>query len=102
VPSARVILAVLVTGALLGALDASASPDGEVIRYGGGGAGRVVFDPRVHLKAGLRCQDCHAALFPTRKLGLISRSDHDAGSRCFACHDGARAFATCDRCHGVR
>jgi thiosulfate reductase cytochrome b subunit len=102
VPSASAIRAVLATAALLGALHASASPDGQVVRYGGGGEGRVVFDPRVHLKAGLRCQDCHSDLFPTRKLGLISRSDHGAGTRCFGCHDGARAFATCQRCHGVR
>ena len=78
---------------------ALATPDGRVVRYRGGERGRVVFDPRVHAKAGLVCNDCHSELFPTRRTGLVSRADHDDRRRCFACHEGARAFADCDRCH---
>jgi c(7)-type cytochrome triheme protein len=96
VRQARLLVA---AAALAVAAAARASPDGTVIRYGGGDRGKVVFDARVHRKAGLLCADCHASLLPTRRTGLTARSDHGAGTRCFGCHDGKRAFSDCARCH---
>jgi thiosulfate reductase cytochrome b subunit len=87
--------------ALLATGVARATPRGGVLLYRGGGQGRVVYDGRIHAKAGLRCNDCHSGLFPTRKTGLIARADHDRGTACFGCHDGRRAFADCERCHSA-
>jgi hypothetical protein len=30
---------------------------------------------------------------------LISMADHSGDGKCFACHDGKIAFATCEQCH---
>ena len=95
----RTIAAGLALLALLGAGAALATPGDRVVNYRGGGQGRVTFDVRSHLKTGLRCQDCHAAIFPTRRTGLISRVDHQRGTTCFACHDGQRASGECASCH---
>lgn len=78
---------------------AAATPDDRLIRYGGGGEGRVVFDARLHRAAGFVCNDCHLDLFATRKLALVDRAAHDSGKACFACHDGKRAFGDCRKCH---
>jgi len=94
-----VIRPLLAAAALLLTATAHATPSGRVLRYRGAGQGAVVFDPRVHAKAGLVCKDCHGALFPTRRTGLVSQGDHEDGTRCFACHDGRRAFSDCRRCH---
>jgi phosphate transport system substrate-binding protein len=95
----RTFGALLVLVAVLGAGAARATPGDRVINYRGGGQGRVSFDVRTHAKAGLRCRDCHDALFPTRRTGLISRAEHQQGSACFACHDGKQASAECASCH---
>jgi len=84
---------------LLVAGTASALPGDRVVNYRGGGQGRVSFDARTHAKAGLRCNDCHSAIFPTRRTGLISRIDHQRGTACFACHDGKQATSECAGCH---
>jgi phosphate transport system substrate-binding protein len=80
-------------------LSVHAVDGGRVLFYGGAGQGRVIFDGRTHASAGLRCNDCHSALFETRKKALITMDDHSAGKACFACHDGKRAFSDCNQCH---
>ncbi|HTN53020.1 MAG TPA: cytochrome c3 family protein [Anaeromyxobacter sp.] len=84
---------------LLAPAAGSATPGDRVVDYRGGGQGRVTFDVRTHEKAGLRCPDCHAEPFPTRRLGLIAWPDHERGTACFACHDGERASKECAGCH---
>jgi phosphate transport system substrate-binding protein len=78
---------------------AAGTPADRLLRYGGGGEGKVVFDGRTHAAAGLVCNDCHLSLFATKKEALVTRADHDSGRRCFACHDGKRAPAACGGCH---
>lgn len=95
----RLLPALLALTLLAFAGAAGATPSGRVVRYRGGAQGGVVFDVRVHQRAGLVCGDCHAGFFPTRKTGLISEADHAKGTTCFGCHDGKRAFDACARCH---
>jgi phosphate transport system substrate-binding protein len=81
---------------------APATPGTRVLLYGGAGQGRVVFDARLHRAKGFVCNDCHNDLFATRKTALIDQAAHRSGKACFACHDGKRAFETCDGCHRSR
>jgi thiosulfate reductase cytochrome b subunit len=80
---------------------AAATGGGQVVLYGGAGHGKVIFDGRTHASAGLVCNDCHTApaLFPMRKQALITRPAHSESKACFACHNGQRAFLTCEQCH---
>jgi len=92
---------------LLGAAGiATAAQMAKSFNYRGGGQGTVIFDHRTHVSRGLMCVDCHtkwpatgAQLFQTQKQGLISVADHSSDGKCFACHDGKLAFATCEQCH---
>jgi phosphate transport system substrate-binding protein len=79
-----------------------ASEQGKTLRYTGGGEGMVVFDGRIHAGKGLVCKDCHMGLFATRKKALIATADHEKGTQCFACHDGAKASRECVSCHRKR
>lgn len=81
------------------AAGAGATGGGRIIAYGGSGEGKVIFDGRTHAAAGLRCDDCHPALFQTRMRALIGREDHGTDTACFACHNGRKAFAECSGCH---
>jgi c(7)-type cytochrome triheme protein len=74
--------------------------------YRGGGQGTVTFDHGMHASKGYVCVDCHtkfppkgAQLFETQKRGLFTAADHSSDGKCFACHNGKIAFATCDQCH---
>ncbi|MGA9027292.1 MAG: c(7)-type cytochrome triheme domain-containing protein [Steroidobacteraceae bacterium] len=74
--------------------------------YRGGGQGTVTFDHEQHASRGYVCADCHTRLpatgnqlFETHKQGLISVADHSSDGKCFACHNGEVAFATCEQCH---
>jgi thiosulfate reductase cytochrome b subunit len=78
---------------------ATATSDARLLLYGGAGQGRVVFDGRLHRAKGFVCNDCHLELFATRKVARVDLAAHQGGKSCFACHDGHRAFATCDGCH---
>jgi phosphate transport system substrate-binding protein len=71
----------------------------KLIAYGGGGQGKVIFDGRTHAAAGILCNECHPALFATRKQALLTLADHDKPNGCFACHNGIRAFYECGKCH---
>jgi c(7)-type cytochrome triheme protein len=92
---------------LLGAAGiATAAQMVKSFNYRGGGQGTVIFDHGTHVSRGLMCVDCHtkwpatgAQLFQTQKQGLISMADHSGDGKCFACHDGKIAFATCEQCH---
>lgn len=86
----------------LGALfagQALATDGNNALTYRGGAQGRVIFDGRTHAAKGLLCNNCHSALFDTRKFGLITMSDHGTDKKCFACHNGKQAFDTCESCH---
>jgi c(7)-type cytochrome triheme protein len=74
--------------------------------YRGGGQGTVTFDHGMHASKGYVCVDCHTKfpptgtqLFQTQKRGLFTAADHSSDGKCFACHNGKIAFATCDQCH---
>lgn len=78
----------------------------QALVYRGGARGKVVFDGRVHAAKGFDCKTCHTSfegtdkvLFVTRKTAEITRADHDTDTKCFACHDGEKVFATCGGCH---
>ncbi len=100
-----VILAVVVT--FIGSV--MASPPGKIVEYEGGWAGKVIFDGTTHgPDKGMKCPDCHPALFPMKKspAGTFNKADMIAGKNCGACHDGTKSFAivtgdftTCAKCH---
>ena len=83
---------------------ALAVPDGEELTFEGGPK-PVIFSGKVHADKGLACKDCHTGLFKKEKGNAkIAFEDHGAGKQyCFACHNGAKSFATkdnCAKCHG--
>lgn len=100
-------IGIYLTTLVLGAAGiAAAAQMVESFNYRGGGQGTVMFDHGTHVSRGLMCVDCHtkwpvtgAQLFQTQKQGLISMADHSGNGKCFACHDGRIAFATCEQCH---
>ena len=71
----------------------------KALIYGGAGQGKVIFDHPVHASRGMVCNDCHTALFDTQKKALITMDDHSSGKKCFACHNGRKAFNDCTQCH---
>ena len=83
-----------------------AAPGPGPISYRGGGQGSVIFDHGLHAARGMVCVDCHTdyagsgqQLFATHKQALIDRASHDRDASCFACHNGSKAFNTCETCH---
>ena len=120
----RIFMSVIVVAALCldfaqSQVEAGGMPNS--IRYRGGKAGWVIFDHQLHSSRGACCNDCHTdykgtgkQLFATRKQGLIGIEEHDAGTKCFACHNGKGgeekaapnpiygsldAFSDCRCCH---
>ena len=71
----------------------------KALLYGGAGQGKVIFDGRLHASKGYVCNDCHSAIFDTQKKALISMDDHSSTTKCFACHNGTKAFNDCEKCH---
>ena len=97
-------LVVVVTFAM--AVSAFAVPAGKTVEFDGKGAGKVVFDGKMHADKGLKCADCHqSGLFKMKKGGdVLTMKDMDAGKNCGACHNGTKAFdvkdkASCAKCH---
>ena len=93
---------ILVIVAFVGS--ALAVPPGKTVEYEGGGAGKVVFDGKIHADKGLKCNDCHTKIFPMKKGGKYTMADMNAGKNCGECHNGTKAFkssdaATCAKCH---
>lgn len=98
------LAALLALGALLAVPAASATDGNTTLVYRGGSRGKVLFDGRIHAAQGITCNTCHAALFDTRKSGLITEADHDGQGQCFACHGGdkpgmPKATSNCKDCH---
>ncbi len=89
------------------AASAVAVPPGKTVEFQGGGAGKVVFDGKVHADKGAKCADCHTnpKLFAMKNGGdKITMADINAGKSCGTCHDGKKAFkagdaANCGKCH---
>lgn len=80
--------------------------------------GTIRIRHREIIDAGMACPDCHVSVghegsvASTRRVVRASSTRADASvestlaslspstmSRCLICHDGRKAFATCDRCH---
>jgi len=82
---------------------ARAVPPGFTLEFDGNGEGKVTFSGDAHSsRAKPHCADCHFELFDVSRSSQITRPDHKRRQFCFACHDGAQAFAAkqnCDRCH---
>jgi len=97
------VVAMLVIIAFAGS--ALAVPPGKTVEYEGGGAGKAVFDGKIHADKGVKCNDCHPRLFQMKKgAQKITMADINAGKFCGACHNGTRAFksgdaANCAKCH---
>ncbi len=96
-------LIVVVTFAL--AMTAFAVPAGKTVEFEGKGAGKVVFDGKAHADKGLKCADCHPAVFKMKKgADTITMKDINDGKFCGTCHNGTKAFsakdaANCGKCH---
>jgi c(7)-type cytochrome triheme protein len=97
-------LAVAVTMAL--ASTSFAVAPGKTVEFDGKGAGKVVFDGKIHADKGNKCADCHqAGLFKMKKgADAVTMKDINEGKFCGACHNGTKAFAAkepanCARCH---
>jgi phosphate transport system substrate-binding protein len=71
----------------------------KALIYGGAGQGKVIFDHKTHASKGMVCADCHAAIFDTQKKALFTMEDHSSDKKCFACHNGKKAFNDCAQCH---
>ena len=85
---------------------ASAVPEGIILTWPGGGAGKVTFDGTKHAKKGLQCETCHVAgLFQTKKnADNMTMEAMKQGKFCGVCHNGKKAFSTtdpkkCGECH---
>jgi c(7)-type cytochrome triheme protein len=96
-------LAMMMT--LLITMAASAVPSGKTVEFEPKGAGKVIFDGKVHADKGLKCADCHQGLFKMKKgADVITMKDMQEGKFCGACHNGTKAFsvkdaANCGKCH---
>jgi c(7)-type cytochrome triheme protein len=87
------------------------SEAGVPSKVGGGGvlfkvkdAGNVFFSHIFHVETkGLRCTDCHDAIYiTTKKTSASTMKEMQMGKSCGACHNGKKAFsvkADCGRCH---
>jgi c(7)-type cytochrome triheme protein len=96
--------AVIVTIAM--ALPAFAVPSGKTVEFTPKGAGKVVFDGKIHAEKGAKCADCHqSGLFKMKKgADTITMKDINDGKFCGHCHNGTKAFsakdaANCAKCH---
>ncbi|MGE5893953.1 MAG: cytochrome c3 family protein [bacterium] len=93
-------IVIIIAVAFVGA--AFAVPAGKTVDYAGGDAGKVVFDGKKHADKGLKCNDCHPALFQMKKAATkITMKDINEGKQCGTCHNGTKAFKAteCAKCH---
>ncbi len=102
----RIVIALLTIAiAVVFIGSALAVPPGKTVEYAGGGAGKVVFDGKVHADKGLKCNDCHTKIFQMKKgTAKMKMADINAGKFCGECHNGTKAFkssdaANCAKCH---
>lgn len=68
------------------------------------GAANSIFSHEEHVsRAGLKCKDCHPAIFQMAEgYRKTKMTDMEKGASCGACHNGKRAFGVkqgCTKCH---
>jgi len=92
-------LTLIIAAAFIGS--ALAVPAGKTVEFEGGGAGKVVFDGKKHADAGLKCNDCHTAIFQMKREAKITMKEINEGKACGVCHNGEKAFKAqaCKKCH---
>jgi c(7)-type cytochrome triheme protein len=100
------VVALVVVVMFMMAVSAFAVPAGKTVEFDGKGAGKVVFDGKIHADKGLKCADCHqSGLFKMKKgAEVITMKAINDGKFCGGCHNGAKAFsakdaASCAKCH---
>ncbi|HXY62594.1 MAG TPA: c(7)-type cytochrome triheme domain-containing protein [Nitrospirota bacterium] len=96
------VLAIAVVVVFAFTMTAFAVPSGKTVEFTPAGAGKVVFDGTAHAKAGLKCADCHPAVFQMKKgADAIKMADINGGKFCGVCHNGTKAFGgkECAKCH---
>ena len=70
--------------------------------------GKVVFDGKNHMDAGVKCLECHSKIFKMKKGSTVMKmADITAGKYCGKCHNGTRAFSVkdpdnCNICHSKK
>ncbi len=78
---------------------------GKTVEYDGKGAGKVIFDGKIHAGKGTKCAECHPKLFKYKKgTEVFTMKDMNEGKYCGACHDGTKTFGMkdqkdCSKCH---
>jgi len=98
-------MAVIVAAALVLSVEAFAVPTGRTVVLEPKGAGKVVFDGKLHAEKGFKCADCHQGVFMMKKGGdKITMKDIREGKFCGTCHNNTKAFGTtdavsCSKCH---
>ena len=100
------VLALVVAVTFAMSASAFAVPAGKTVEFDGKGAGKVVFDGKIHADKGLKCVDCHqSGLFKMKKgADAITMKDINDGKFCGGCHNGTKSFsakdpANCAKCH---
>jgi c(7)-type cytochrome triheme protein len=100
------VLALVMVVTFAMAVSAIAVPAGKTVEFDGKGAGKVVFDGKVHADKGNKCADCHqSGLFKMKKgADAVTMKGINEGKFCGGCHNGTRAFsakdaANCAKCH---
>ncbi len=99
------VLAIAIVVVLAFTMTAFAVPSGKTVEFSPMGAGKVVFSGKVHADHGLKCSNCHPAIFKMKKgADAITMKDINDGKFCGTCHNGTKAFATnnaanCAKCH---
>jgi c(7)-type cytochrome triheme protein len=99
------VVAIVVVAAFVLTASAFAVPSGKTLEFEGKGAGKVIFSGKVHADKGLKCADCHPAIFKMKKgADAITMKDINEGKFCGTCHNGTKAFsskdaANCAKCH---
>ncbi len=99
------VVAIVVVVTFVLTVSAFAVPAGKTVEFDGKGAGKVTFEGKVHADKGLKCNDCHPAVFKMKKgADAITMKDINDGKFCGTCHNGTKAFsakdaATCAKCH---
>jgi c(7)-type cytochrome triheme protein len=97
------VLALVVAVTLVMAAPVFAVMSGKTVEFNPKGADKVIFDGKIHADKGLKCKDCHPAVFKMKKgADVITMKDMDAGKFCGTCHDGKKAFSTSDKAACVK
>ena len=99
------VLALVAIVMLVMAVPVMAISPGKTVEFDGKGAGKVVFDGKLHADKGAKCNACHPAVFKMKKgADVMTMKAMDEGKFCGVCHNGTKAFsskdpASCAKCH---